>query len=166
MTDVTGDVEESDEAPKKKSKLGLIIGLVLAVSGGGGGFFAAQSGMLPIGGDSQASKTDSEKQESKTADVAFVPVEPLIISLGAKSDNKHLRFHAQLEVGVASVDEVTKLLPRVSDVMNSYLRAVEIAHLEDPTALFRIRSQLLRRIQIVTGGDKVRDLLVMEFVLT
>ncbi len=167
MTDATAEIDEEEEAPKKKSKMGLIIGLVLAVAGGGGGFFAAQSGLLPFGGGGgDEEKAEAEIEEHDSTDVAFVPVEPLIISLGARSNNQHLRFHAQLEVQTAYVDEVTKLLPRVSDVMNSYLRAVEISQLQDPTALFRIRSHLLRRVQIVTGGDKVRDLLVMEFVLT
>ena len=37
--------------------------------------------------------------------------------------------------------------------------------LEDPAALVRIRAHLLRRIQIVTGEGRVRDLLISEFVL-
>jgi flagellar FliL protein len=60
---------------------------------------------------------------------------------------------------------VTHLLPRILDVLNGYLRAVELAELEDPDALVRLRAQMLRRIQIVTGQGMVRDLLVTEFVL-
>ena len=33
-------------------------------------------------------------------------------------------------------------------------------------ALTRLRAQMLRRVQIVTGPDNVNDLLIMEFVLT
>ena len=87
------------------------------------------------------------------------------ISLGKVSDNHHLRFTAQLEVNKTKVEEVTALAPRILDVLNGYLRAVEIAELEDPDALVRLRSQMLRRIQIVTGEGRVRDLLVTEFVL-
>ena len=56
-------------------------------------------------------------------------------------------------------------MPRVLDVLNSYLRAVEVSDLEDPSALVRLRAQMLRRVQIVTGEGRVRDLLVTEFVL-
>jgi flagellar FliL protein len=63
------------------------------------------------------------------------------------------------------VAEVTLLLPRILDVLNSYLRAIDVAEIEDSAALVRIRAQLLRRIQIVTGEGRVRDLLVTEFVL-
>jgi flagellar FliL protein len=56
-------------------------------------------------------------------------------------------------------------LPRIVDVMNSYLRAIDPAEFDDSAALVRMRVQLLRRIQIVTGDGRVRDLLVTEFVL-
>jgi flagellar FliL protein len=45
------------------------------------------------------------------------------------------------------------------------MRAVEPVRFEEPGALMRIRSQLLRRIQIVTGEGRVRDLLVTEFIM-
>jgi flagellar FliL protein len=60
---------------------------------------------------------------------------------------------------------VTLLIPRILDVINGYLRSVEVAELAYPNALVRLRSQMLRRILIVTGEGRVRDLLVTEFVL-
>ena len=60
---------------------------------------------------------------------------------------------------------MTLLLPRIVDVMNGYLRALDAAELENPAALVRLRAQMLRRIQIVTGEGRVRDLLITEFVL-
>ena len=60
---------------------------------------------------------------------------------------------------------VETVQPRVVDVLNSYLRAVKVADLEDPSALVRLRSQMLRRVQVVAGPGNVNDLLVMEFVM-
>ena len=162
--------EPEDDAPKKGSKLPLIIGLVLALAGGGGGFYAVYSGML-LGGES-ADHAEGEHGEEKAKpmigdlpDVAYLQVTPLVVSLGDGATGAHLRFSAQLEVGAAYEDEVTKVMPRVVDVLNSYLRALEMRDLSDNAALMRIRAQMLRRIQIVTGGERVRDLLIMEFVL-
>ena len=56
-------------------------------------------------------------------------------------------------------------MPRVMDVINSYLRVLDRQELTDPRTLARLRAQLLRRIQIVTGDVLVRDLLVTEFVV-
>lgn len=78
---------------------------------------------------------------------------------------KHLRFRAQVEVIDSAVADVTLLVPRILDVLNSYLRAIDTASIEDPQALARMRAQMLRRIQIVTGEGRVRDLLITEFVL-
>ena len=60
---------------------------------------------------------------------------------------------------------MTLLRPRILDVLNGYLRAVEVAELEDPSALVRLRAQMLRRIQVVAGEGRVNDLLISEFVL-
>ena len=158
--------ENGEDLPKKKSKLPLIIGLVLAIAGGGGGFYAVQSGML-FGTDSHAEveKHETPEMVAEMADVAFVPIDPLVISLGPGGNGSHLRFRAQLEVGPGHEAEVEKLMPRVVDVLNSYLRALEPADLESSSILVRLRAQMLRRIQIVTGAGRVNDLLIMEFVL-
>lgn len=156
---------EGEEPPKKKSKLPLILGLVLALLGGGGGFFAVYSGML-LGDESHAE--DSHPGEVVEVvgmpDVIFVPVDPLVISLDS-TGNSHLRFRAQLEVRSAYQSEVEHLMPRVVDVLNGYLRAVDLQDLASHASLVRLRAQMLRRVQIVTGGERVSDLLIMEFVL-
>ena len=152
-----------DVAPiKKKSKLPLLIGLVLALAGGGGGFYATYSGLLMGKGDGGSGHGATA---AALPDIAFVPVDPMIISLGSSGQSSHLRFTAQLEVPAASVAEVTLLLPRIMDVLNGYLRAVDVAEIEDPGALVRMRAQMLRRVQIVSGEGRVRDLLVTEFVV-
>ncbi len=152
-----------DAAPKKSSKLPMIIGLVLFLALGGGGFYAVYSGMI-LAPAMEAKPKESAGQEA-APEIAFVPITPVTISLGKAADNHHLRFTAQLEVNKDSEVEVADLVPRILDVINGYLRAVEVAELEDPDALVRLRSQMLRRIQIVTGEGRVRDLLVTEFVL-
>ena len=152
-----------DAAPKKKSKMPLVIGLVLALTLGGGGFYAVFSGMILA--PAEMPMAEGEGGGEALPDIAFVALEPLVISLGAAADSRHLRFTAQLEVEGSHAAEVTLLTPRILDVLNSYLRAVNVAELEDPSALVRIRAQMLRRIQIVTGEGRVRDLLIIEFVL-
>ena len=156
-----------DQAPKKKSKIGLLVGLVLALCLGGGGFFAVYSGLLfgSESADTAASHAEAPAIDA-LAPVSFVPLDPLVISIGRGANARHLRFRAELEVAPGAETDVTQLSPRVTDVLNSYLRAVAVADLEDPSALIGLRAQMLRRIQLVTGDGRVRDLLIMEFVLS
>lgn len=159
------DVEQEGDAPKKKSKMPLILGLVLALAGGGGGFFATWSGILLGDGKETKAAESAEPVVEGMPDVAFVPLDPLTISLNQDGQKSFLIFRAQLEVPSLYKPDVEALLPRVVDVLNSYLRAVQKADLEHPSALVKLRSQMLRRIQIVTGEGRVNDLLVMEFVV-
>ncbi len=154
------ETEVETEGPKKGGKLGLLIGLVLALLCGGGGFFAVYSGMVLAPGETTvAAKEPSEP----LAPVAFVPIEPLTISVGENA-NRQLRFRAQLEVDPAKEQDVASVMPRILDILNGYLRAVSLEELQDPTALIRLRGQMLRRIQLVTNKGSVRDLLITEFV--
>jgi flagellar FliL protein len=152
-----------ENAPKKKSKLPLIIGLVLMLALGGGGFFAVYSGMI-LGSHEETLVEAQGDTPVAIPEIAFVALDPLVISLSGTSA-RHLRFSAQLEVAKAYVADIELLKPRVMDVLNGYLRAVDMTSLEDPSALIRLRAQMLRRVQIVTGEGRVRDLLVIEFVL-
>jgi flagellar FliL protein len=159
---MSDDDPDSAEAPQKKSKMPLILGLVLALVGGGGGFYTTWSGMI-LSDESHAAEAD-KKALAELPDVAFVPIDPMIVSLPSPATSKHLRFRAELEVPTVFRPDVEKLLPRVVDVLNSYLRALEISDLEDAAALTRLRAQMLRRVQVVVGQERVNDLLIMEFV--
>ncbi|WP_373636859.1 flagellar basal body-associated protein FliL [Yoonia sp. BS5-3] len=159
--------DSPDPAPKKGSKMPLIIGLVLALVGGGGGFFAVQSGL--IGGSESVEEVADEHNTGSVEPpeaLAFVAIDPLVISLPSSGGRDHLRFAAQLEVTPDYVAEVEAIKPRIVDVLNGYLRAVELSELEDPTALIKLRSHMLRRVQVVAGEGRIKDLLIMEFVLS
>lgn len=151
--------ESEEQAPRKRSKKPLLVGVMLAVLLGGGGFYAAYSGLLPTG------HGEAGAEVAPLPEVAFVPIEPLVISLGPDSPNRYLQFAGELEVPANFASDVEKMMPRVLDVLNSYLRAVDTVQFEEPGGLIRVRAQMLRRVQIVVGDGRVRDLLVTQFVL-
>ncbi|MBF9042656.1 flagellar basal body protein FliL [Rhodobacterales bacterium HKCCE4037] len=167
---------EDDEIEEPKKKKGLLVplllGVLLAAAGGGGGFWAVTQGPLSgggSGGNDHAEEDDdhggNEHGADAVSDIAFVELETLVVSLGASESGRNLIFTAALEVDPAYLEEVTQLSPRVLDVLNSYLRVISVAELSEPTSLARLRAQMLRRIQVVTGSGRVRDLLVTQFLV-
>ncbi len=163
MAEETDPEAEAAGDPPKSGGKGLIVALIGAVVAGGGGFGATYLGALDGllgggGGDEVYVETDMP--------VSFVPMEPLVVSLGPRAQARTLKFTAQLEVVPSAEEGVIAMLPRIRDVLNTYLRAVEEAELQDPAALPVLRAQMLRRIQIVLGEGQVRDLLIMEFILS
>ena len=161
MTDATA--EETEEAPKS-SKMPLIIGLVAGLLGAGGGFFATFSGMILAPPETSVVE-EPEVELKPLADVAYVPLEPMVVTVGEARNNRHLRFRAQLEVPSQYLADVEAITPRILDIIHGYIRAVRIEDLEDSTALLRFRSHMLRRIDVVAGYGRVNDILIMEFVL-
>lgn len=165
MADETEETGELEEAAEKGGKKGMLIGVILAVAMAGGGFFASYSGMIPfLGGDEVAEAPEPEIIVSMAV-TEFVPIDRMVISLGSGQKSKHLNFGAALEVVPEYKEEVTNLMPRILDILNTYLRAVELKDIESPSAMTRLRAQMLRRVNIVAGEGRVNDLLITEFVL-
>ena len=181
MTDAAATA--SSEAPKGGKK-GLLFGVVGAALLGGAGFYGVYSGLLDPGrlmgsgggehaaaprgetsGHGEAGGHGAPAEAGPLSGIAFVAMEPITISLPPGSSAKHLRFTGQLEVDPERAAAVTQLMPRILDVLNTYLRAVEVRDLEQPASIPRLRAQMLRRIQVVTGEGQVRDLLITEFIL-
>ena len=103
--------------------------------------------------------------QGERPDGAFVALDPIVVNMPAAADSTHLRFAAQLEVGRGAQDAVIAQMPRILDVLNDYLRALDPGQLGERSALMRLRAQMLRRVQVVTGDGAVRDLLITEFVM-
>lgn len=169
-------MSENDEAtvedgatPKPKSRLPLIIGLFLFLALGGGGFFATFSGMLSLtpvlgGDDAEHAKGAKEHREPAAPGFAFVPVGEMVIPLGPRAEADVLIIESEIEVAPDDRDAVSALMPRIRDVFNTYLRALEESDLEKPGASIALRAQLLRRIRVVAEPVEPRDLLFTSFV--
>lgn len=162
--------EENSADPKagKSGKGGLLLAMLLALAGAGGGFYAVHSGLLfpaPQTAVTHKPATDTALTADGPAP-AFVPLQPLSVTLGRGSSLEQLRFEGYLDVNPGTEEAVAMVMPRIMDVLNGYLRAVEIGDLSDPSALMTLRAQLLRRIQVVVGGGKVNDLLISKFLLS
>ncbi|MEM7487492.1 MAG: flagellar basal body-associated FliL family protein [Pseudomonadota bacterium] len=155
------DVKEDEAKTGPGLKLWLGV-LVLAAALGGGGFYATYSGLLA--GPSETAHAD-DHGEGYAEGPQFVELDPLQISVGGEGSIRQLRFRAYLQLGEGDARAVTDVQPRILDIFSTYLRALPPATLEDPTALLRVRSQLLRRVQLLTGPDAVDDLLIIDFVI-
>jgi flagellar protein FliL len=140
-----------------------VAGLLAALALGAGGFGAVWSGLVDprdlIGGNRPAPAAVAALEN-----IGFVPLEPILVAMPETGAGRHLRFVGQLEVVPEHAAEVVSLMPRITDALNTYLRALEARDLQQPAATVWLRAQMLRRIQLVTGEGRVRDLLITEFV--
>lgn len=163
--------ENEEDTVKKGGKGGMILALLLLVAGAGAGFAGQRMGLASgLLGGSEAEQSESEyvtlaEKHPPSEPGAFIPLEPLIVSLAGPDEHRHLRFVVTLEVDPHAVEEVNHVMPRIMDVMNSYLRAIEVSDLEERHILTMLREHLFTRLQLVLGVGRLRNILVQEFVL-
>lgn len=151
-----------DATPTAKRGKGLLFGLVGAVLLGGAGFYATFSGLISL----SPATTDSHVAAPATVeDITFYPLDPMVVSLGAGANARHLRFTATLELAPGATAAVHMVMPRILDVLTTFLHAVSEEELVAPAAITRLRAQILRRVQVVAGAENIRDVLITEFVL-
>jgi flagellar FliL protein len=133
----------------------------VAVLFGAGGFYVPYSGLIG-GGSAEATPAPVE---GAVEGPVFADLEPLQISVGGEGSIQQLRFRATLQLTDSTSDTVLALQPRILDILATYLRALPTDVLRDPTALLKIRAQMLQRIQLLTGPGVVEDLLIIDFVI-
>ncbi len=178
LSDETG---EAAPAARRKRGVGMLAGAAaLALLLGGGGFVAVYRGLVALpfldshggagGPDAAAATAHGGSDDPADAvhpgpEAAYVALDPLVLSLGPQSQSRHLKVTLVVETGIGRATEVEAAKPRIVDMLNVFLRAVDEHEFEMPRSMERLRAQMLRRAQLVAPEGAVLDLLVQEFVL-
>ena len=131
-----------------------------------------EDGQAPTGDEEKEEKAEEPSKEIKDhiyysqEDVVFVTLEPMVVTLGPRARSQYLKISISFETTSEHEEKLNDLSPKLRDVLNTYLRAVEESDLADPMSMNRLRAQMLRRVQIVADQEAVHDVLITDFVLT
>lgn len=152
-------------APGKK-KL-IIIGLAALV-----GFSAVGGGvayMLGLFGGGQAEQPAAEVREADAPpvrDVVFYDLPEVTVNLSTTGRPTYLKVRISLEVADGDmIDQIRPFLPRVLDAFQVYLRELRPADLEGSAGLFRLKEELLRRINVAVYPARVDGVLFKEILV-
>jgi flagellar FliL protein len=166
--DIDLDAPE-EEAPAKPS-LFKTLAFSMAAALGLGAIAAGVAFIVPVTGDKCPTpvvvENLHEKQTKHYQEIAFVNLEPLIITLGPNATSRYLKISISLETSEGDLSTVEHLKPKFRDVLNTYLRAVEETDLVEPSATTRLRAQILRRLQVVAPAGAVANVLITDFILS
>lgn len=164
--------DSTEPAEKPKKSKGIIVFALVFLLCAGGGFAAVQFGVLArfgIGNAAPDHAPDSGEPHHPTFETptagSYVDIPTVVINLPAGGPHAHLRFTMTLDVPTGSEHQVEELKPRMVDMLNTYLRAIEPSDFERQQALTMIRSHLLARAKVIAGSDHIRDVLIQEFIL-
>jgi flagellar protein FliL len=156
--------EHKDTSPGK-GKARLWIGASLALVLIGGAAMAYLAGLLPPESFGAAAAERSGEPASRPA--VFVDVPDLVINVNVTGTRlRFLKLVASLEVGgERQAEAVRQLLPRITDNINLYLRTIEPDEMNGAAGVYRIKRDLLARINQVVEPHEVRDVLIKEMLV-
>ncbi|TGD98956.1 flagellar basal body-associated protein FliL [Methylobacterium nonmethylotrophicum] len=155
--------EEGEAAPAtggstKKRVILIAAGVLLVAGAGGGGFLVMRS-------RAHADKPAVEQ----TLPVAFMDVREMTLNLMPAPGQSQLRFvrlKLALEVRDAKVaSEIQPLMPRVEDTFQVFLRELRAADFEAAGGTYRMREELLRRVNVAVYPAKVDAVLFKDFII-
>ncbi|MFN7166252.1 MAG: flagellar basal body-associated FliL family protein [Pannonibacter sp.] len=156
--------EDGEEGKKGLGKKKLIIigagGLVALLAIGGGAYFFLFAGGEDPAADPNAPPVVEQKP------VMFYELPEMTVNLSTTGRATYLKVRIALEVDdQAMIDRMTPLLPRILDAFQIYLRELRPADLEGSAGLFRLKEELLRRINMSVYPAKVNAVLFKEILI-
>ena len=161
------DGEEASSSGGKKKLLIIVGAVVLLLIGAAAAVFF--SGIL----DSEETEESAEKEVKEGAEAGmdkktyFIDLDEMIVNLNTTERRQSLlKIKVSLEVAeqkdVAVVQELT---PRVVDNFQTYLRELRLDDLRGSAGMYRLREELLTRINIAVEPAKVKAVLFKEMIV-
>ena len=154
---VEGEAGEG-EAPKgSKKKLIIIAAAVLLLGGGGGGYVLMKK---KSGGDGHADPAMVKMP------VVFLDVREMFVNLSTEPGQDKAKF-AKLKIALELKDakvegEVKPLMPRIEDTFQVYLRDLRASDLAGSAGIYRLREELLRRVNVAIHPARAEAVLFKE----
>ncbi|AWN45657.1 flagellar basal body-associated protein FliL [Methylobacterium terrae] len=142
-----------------RKKLIVIGAALLLAAGGGGGFLLMRS---------RAAHAEKPAPEQKLP-VAFMDVREMTMNLmpePGQTQPRFVRLKVALEVRDSKVvTEIQPLMPRVEDTFQGFVRELRVGDFEAAGGTYRLREELLRRVNVAVYPAKVDAVLFKDFTI-
>lgn len=161
--DLDGDFDDEDGGPRKsKKKLIMIVAPVLLLAAVGGGAFF--TGML--GGGDKAEESVEETAKAETPAV-YYELPQMLVNLNSPGRRSNfLKIIVSLELSDANdVEKLESSMPRIIDNFQVYLRELRVEDLRGSAGIYRLREELLFRVNAAVRPARVTDVLFKEMLV-
>ena len=137
----------------------LYIGLPALLVLGVGGYFAMT--MLGSSEEAKVAETQLEKQ------VVFYDLPEILVNLSQREERaQFLKIKVSLEVPDKSVSMALQpVLPRILDTFQVYLRELRADDIEGSAGVYRLKEELLRRVNLAIRPRKIDRVLFKEIIV-
>lgn len=165
-----------EEGGGSKKMIIIVVILLLVLAGAGAGLYFSgfldkmlKKGETTEEGGHEAPK-DAHGKEGDAAGNAgaqFLKIPDMIVNLNSEDGTpRYLRLSVQLEFKNAlDLAAVEKVLPRVVDQFQTYLRELRVRDLRGSAGIYRLQIELLARVNQAAYPVEVQDVLFQEILI-
>ena len=183
MSDTDDDVNEGEENAEgledgggsklnaKKILLFIVLPLLLLGGGAGAYFSGALNGLLgksaEEGTESAGAHGDGHGGGHGAPGIVFYEIPDLIVNLNSTTGQpRYLKLRVQLQLK-SEQDKlaIERIAPRVIDQFQTYLRELRIRDLRGSAGIYRLRLELLARVNAAAYPVEVKDVLFQEILI-
>lgn len=171
--DINEEDAELEEGLEKKKFSGkkmimIIVPVLLLLIGGGAAY-------MFMGGDSEEVLFDehgnpivaTEDENGEALELLFYDIEPMLVNLtSAGGKSAYLKLSVTLEVDKqSSIEDLEMNLPRIVDNFQVYLRELRLEDINGSAGMFRLKEELLIRVNETIYPTRVNDVLFKEMLI-
>lgn len=159
------DGAEGGKKGGKKKLIIIIAAVVVLLLGGGAGLYF--SGILGGAPDDAALAEPEPEKPIEIQNFVYFDLPEIIVNL-ASSNRKNTFMKISISLQIEKEEEkaqLEKVTPRVVDKFQVYLRGLQVEDLQGSSGMFRLREELLARVNVVTAPVKIHDVLFKEILV-
>ena len=165
------DAPEDESAPKKgggRKKLILFVAapVLLLLLVGGGLWASGLLGKLTGGGHKEEAHQEEKKPEAPKQ-TAYYDMPEMLVNLNASGrKTSFLKLTVSLEIeNAVDVPKLQAVMPRIVDNFQVYLRELRMEDLKGSGGMYRVREELLARVNTAIAPSKVEGVLFKEMLV-
>ena len=164
------ELEEGLEGPPRRKISGkkivvIVAALVLLLGGGGAGAYFM--GLFGGSHKDEQHAADEHAKEEAPKDLVFYDLPEILVNLNtAGRKSSYLKIKVALELNdPKAVPLLDARMPRIIDNFQVYLRELRIDDLQGSEGMFRLKEELLSRVNTAVKPVKVADVLFKEMLV-
>jgi flagellar FliL protein len=157
----------------KKILLFVLLPLILVVGIAAGAYFTGAADPLLALITGKEKSGDQGKEEGKKEGPAavqqsvFYDLPDMLVNLNAGSRRQsYLKIRVSLELSnPLDIPRIEQVMPRIVDNFQTYLRELRVEDLQGAAGVYRLREELLNRVNVAVKPAKVSDVLFKEMLV-
>ena len=162
-----GEGEKSSKGPDLKKLILLVVLPLLLVIGAVAGVYFSGLADPVLKMFSGAPKEEKDAVQVPISMAVFYDLPDMLVNLNSTSKKQsYLKIKVSLELnGQPDVQRVEQVLPRIIDNFQVYLRELRVEDMQGAAGMYRLREELLARVNAIVRPAKVGDVLFREMLI-